>query len=223
LENQAAEIKVRARNLGNEIREISQAKSDVAREAMIDTVQLLPEWESIKDRICFIIAGDIVYEMAHAVPRPEISTGIMVRGSDLDIIAIAEDDVPPEALQALDAAILRRKHLLLVQPNYQEEIDYLVKNIAKVRAQLMFDSFQHMIAGKIIHEGKLLYGSESVFRKIKALVEEFGVPEKLALLEQRAAQNRREAEIDLLRLDATRVDSAFLNLFYTREEGDEIY
>jgi len=117
---------------------------------MIDTVQLLPEWESIKDRICFIIAGDIVYEMAHAVPRPEISTGIMVRGSDLDIIAIAEDDVPPEALQALDAAILRRKHLLLVQPNYQEEIDYLVKNIAKVRAQLMFDSFQHMIAGKIM-------------------------------------------------------------------------
>ena len=79
------------------------------------------------------------------------------------------------------------------------------------------------IASKIIHEGKLLYGSGGVFGKIKALVDEFGVPQKLAALEQRATQNRKDAEIDLLRTDAARADSAFLNLFYTREEGDEIY
>lgn len=223
LDSQAAGMDARARKLRKEIREISQAKAEVAREAMIDTVQSLSEWESIQERVCFIIAGDIVYEMAHAVPRPEISTGIMVRGSDLDIIVVAEDDVSADALKALDTAILRRKHLLLVQPNYQEEIDYLVKNIARVHQQLAFDSFQHMIASKIIHEGKLLHGSAAVFQKIKALVEEFGVPEKLALLEQRATQNREEAEISLLRSDTTQVDSAFLNLFYTHEESEEIY
>jgi hypothetical protein len=223
LDSQTEEMEARARQLRKEIREISQAKTEVARDAMIDTVQSLSVWESIKERVCFIIAGDIVYEMAHAVPRPESSTGTMVQGSDLDIIVVAEDDVPPDALSALDAAILRRKHLLLVQPNYKEEIDYLVKNIARVRGQLAFDSFQHMVASKIIHEGRLLHGSPEVFGKIKALVGEFGVPEKLALLEQRAARNRENAEISLLRSDAARPDGAFLNLFYTREEGDEIY
>jgi hypothetical protein len=223
LESQAPGIEERARQLRQDIRQISQGKRDIARGAITDAVQSLSEWESMKDHVCFIIAGDIVYEMAHAVPRPEISTGKMVRGSDLDIVAIAEDCVPAEALKALDAAILKRKYLLLVQPNYQEEIDYLVKNIAKVRGQLAFDSFQHMIAGKIIHEGELLYGSTEVFQKIKAMVEEFGVPEKLAALEKHAIEDRKKAEISLLQSDATQVDNAFLNLFYTREEADEIY
>jgi hypothetical protein len=76
----------------------------------------------------------------------------MVRGSDLDIIVVAEDDVSKTALEALDRAILKNKYFLLAHPNYQEEIDCLVKDIVKVREQLAFDSFQHMIAGKILFE-----------------------------------------------------------------------
>jgi hypothetical protein len=95
--------------------------------------------------------------------------------------------------------------------------------MAKVRQQLQFDSFQHMIASKIIHEGEFLYGSQTVFRQAKALVAEFGVPEKLALLEQSATADRMEAEKRLLQSDAAAIDSASLNLFYTHEEGDEIY
>jgi hypothetical protein len=186
-------------------------------------VQSLPVWESMRDRVCFIIAGDITYNMAHAVPRPEISTGKLVRGSDLDIIVLAEDDVPKKDLKVLDDAILKKKHYLLVHPNYQEEIDYLVKDFAKVRLQLEFDTFQHMIASKIIHEGELLYGSAGVFQKVKALVKEFGVPEKLAALEKHAAEDRDKAETSLLQTDAAQTDAEFLNLFYTREEGDEIF
>ncbi|MDD1749313.1 MAG: hypothetical protein LUO89_05490 [Methanothrix sp.] len=223
LQEQAAEIEAKVQLLGEEIRQISRDKLELAREAMDATVQSLAEFKLIQDRVCFLIAGDITYDMAHAVPRPEISTGKMVRGSDLDIVAVAEDDVPKEILKALDDAILKKKYFLLVHPNYQEEIDYLVKNIAKVREQLEFDSFQHMIASKIICESELLYGSAVVFKKIKRMVEEFGVPEKLALLEQRAKENREEAEINLLQSDVRQVDEAFLNLFYTREEGDEIY
>lgn len=223
LEDQVAAIKIKAQSLREEIRRISRAKLDLAREAMDAITQSLSGWESIKERVCFIIAGDITYDMAHAVPRPEISTGKMVRGSDLDIIVIAEDDVPKEILKALDDAILRKKHFLLVHPNYQEEIDYLVKNISRVREQLAFDSFQHMIAGKILHESELLYGSAAVFQKIKGMVEEFGVPGKLALLEKNAEENRNEAEIRLLQSDARQIDEASLGLFYTREEGDEIY
>jgi hypothetical protein len=223
LSNQTAEIEAKAQHLKQEIRRISQAKFELAREAMASTVQTLAQWESIQEQVCFIIAGDITYEMAHAVPRPEISTGKMVRGSDLDIIVIAEDDVPKTDLKELDKAILRKKHFLLVHPNYQEEIDYLVKDIAKIRQQLAFDSFQHMIASKILNEGVLLYGSEAVFRKAKAMVAEYGVSEKLALLEKRAVETRKEAEINLLNSNASQADPAFLDIFYTREEGDEIY
>ncbi len=223
LQEQAAGIEAKAQLLREEIRQISRAKLELAREAMEATVQTLPQRQFILEQICFLIAGDITYDMAHAVPRPEISTGKMVRGSDLDIVAVAEDDVPKETLKALDDAILKKKYFLLVHPNYQEEIDYLVKNISKVREQLAFDSFQHMIASKIIHESQLLHGSSAVFKKLKGMVEEFGVPAKLAAFEQRAKENRKEAEINLLQSDIRKVDEAFLNLFYTREEGDEIY
>jgi len=223
LENQAAEIEAKAQGLKQEIREISRAKLDLAREAMDDTVRSLPEWKSVQQQICFIIAGDISYGMAHAVPRPEVSTGRMVRGSDLDIVVIAEDSVDRMALKALDDAILKKKYFLIVHPDYQEEIDYLVKNISRVRQQLAFDTFPHMVASKIIHEGAFLYGSAGVFEAVKSMVGEFGVPAKLALLEEHAGEERREAESSLLQTDAGQPDGTFLHLFHTHEESEEIY
>jgi hypothetical protein len=69
----------------------------------------------------------------------------------------------------------------------------------------------------------LLHGSEAVFRKVKGMVAENGVPEKLALLEKRALKTREEAEISLLNSNSAQTHAQYLNLFYTREEGDEIY
>ena len=223
LESQAAEIEAMAQRLSRETCRISQSKFDLAQKAIADVVQSLAEWPSMQEQVCFILAGDIAYEMAHSVPRPEISTGKMVRGSDLDIVAVADDAVPQEKLKLLDAAIYRKKHFLLVHPDYQEEIDYLVKNMAKVRQQLEFDSFPHMIASKIIHESKFLYGSLPLFHEIKAMAGEFGIPEKLAALERQAVENRKMAAIRLLQSDPSQVDGASLHLFYTQEEGDEIY
>lgn len=216
-----AEVKANA--LQEDIRRISRAKLDLARESMASITQALAEWPEIADRVCFIIAGDIVYEMGHAVPRPEVSTGKMVQGSDLDIIVIAEDDVPKSMLKSLDDAIMKKKYYLLMQPNYQEEIDYLVKDIAKVREQLAFDTIPHMIAGKILQESMFLHGSEGVFRKVKGLVAEYGVDSKLEELKQRAEKDRQDAEHSLLDSTAAHSSSAVMHLFYTSEEGDEIY
>jgi hypothetical protein len=223
MEDQGETIAAKAKQISREMQQISRAKHDLARESMISIVESLPAWKSIEECVCFIIAGDITYGMAHAVPRPEVSTGKMVRGSDLDIVVIAEDDVPKDALKDLDQAIYRKKHYLLVHPSYHEEIDYLVKDVSRVRQQLAFDSFQHMIASKIIHEAELLHGSTAVFQKIKAMVEEMKVPEKIAAMGTQAAMDRKRAEISLLQADTTRTDAPFLNLFYTSEEGDEIY
>jgi hypothetical protein len=222
LEIQSEEIKQKAQSLQEEVHRIGRAKFDLARESMASVVGSLPGL-GIEEHLCFIMAGDVTYDMAHAVPRPEISTGKMVRGSDLDIVVIAEDDVPQEELKVLDSAILKKKYYLLVHPNYQEEIDYLVKNIAKVRLQLAFDSFQHMIASKIMHESVFLYGSEMVFQKVKNMVEEYGVFDKLTALEKQARKNRNEAEASLLHSDNNQMDKGFHHLFYTSEEKDEIY
>ena len=223
LESQAAGISARSQELFRQAQLVSRAKYDLARESMLSILDALPVWKSIEEGVCFIIAGDVAYGMAHTVPRPEVSTGKMVRGSDLDIIVIAENDVSKDALKDLDQAIFRKKHYLLVHPSYNEEIDYLVKDMDRVRQQLAFDSFQHMIASKIIHEGELLCGSTAVFHEIKAMVDEMRVSEKIASMERRATEYRNQAEMSLLQADAARAGSPFLNLFYTSEEGDEIY
>jgi len=50
LESQTAAIDTKALQLRQEIRKISQAKRDLAREAMADIVESLPEWESMRNK-----------------------------------------------------------------------------------------------------------------------------------------------------------------------------
>jgi hypothetical protein len=223
LEGQSAQIEAKAGLLREEIRKISRAKRDVAREAMESVLESLHDESLALEQVCFIIAGDIAYDMSHTVPRPERSTGQMVRGSDLDIIVVAQDGMHPHALNALDAAIHKRKHFLLVHPEYREEIDYLVKDITRVRAQLRFDTFEAMVACKILWEGEHLCGSRAVFDAVKRLVEEHGIAAKLNLLETQAWEHRAEAEGRLLLAEPGLGDSESLHLFYTREESEEIY
>jgi hypothetical protein len=209
--------------LRGNIAEISAAKLALARDSMASAVEALEERDLILDKACFLIAGDVVYHMSHMVPRPEKSTGEMVRGSDLDIIVIVNDDLPESLFSGLDRAIYRKKHFLLVHPNFREEIDYIIKNIARVKEQLRFDTFESMVACKILREGRFLYGSSSLFGEVKDLLEESDVAQRLDEMERQAVQGRHAAEELLLGLPADAVDSESIHLFYTREEGEEIY
>jgi hypothetical protein len=174
-------------------------------------------------KVTVIIAGDVAYRMAHTVPRLEPSTGQMVRGSDLDVIVVAADDFPAEALRQLDLAIYRKKHYILFNPSHREEIDYVIKCVAKVQEQLRFDTFEHCVASKILYEGEMLCGSRELFDLIKELVEESGVPSKIAGLERQATDDRAAAEEYLLSSKVDKPTGKYFNLFYTREEHDEIY
>ncbi len=207
--------------LRSETKRISQAKLDIARESIASAVATLPHQETVLEKVCFIIAGDVVYDMSHTVPRPEKSTGEMVQGSDLDIIVVAEDDANSEIIGSLDKAIHKRKHLLLV--NDREEIDYLIKSISRVREQLKFDIFSSMVASKILDEGRFLYGNPAVYQTVKNLTAEYGIPERLRAMEQQAAASRELAEVQLLDVNAERDQSEYYNLFYTHAEEDEIY
>jgi hypothetical protein len=221
LNSQTEELAVRAVALRKETQRISKFKRDMAREAVISTVAPMPAKDTILEKACFLIAGDAVYDMSHNVPRPEKSTGEMVQGSDLDIIVVVEDDLSPETADALDRAIHKRKHLLLV--NDREEIDYLIKSISRVKEQLKFDIFSSMVASKILDEGQFLYGSRTVYNHLKQLVSEYGIPERLKALERQAATARESAETQLQQTGIEGNGSEYLNLFYTHAEEDEIY
>jgi CRISPR/Cas system-associated exonuclease Cas4 (RecB family) len=221
LHNQAAELKEKVEVFRRETDRISREKRDIAKLSIASTVDIMPEKDVILAKACFLLAGDVVYDMSHAVPRPEKSTGEMVHGSDLDIIVVVEDDLDPEVSRSLDNYIHKRKHLLLV--NDREEIDYLIKSMSRVREQLNFDKFSSMVASKILYEGQFLYGNKEVFQEVKKLVAEYGIPDKLGALEKEAIHNRELAEAQLLDIDMETESSEYLNLFFTRAEEDEIY
>jgi hypothetical protein len=205
-------------------KQISENKRRLAESTMAACLDELPEGRAVAERACFIMAGDVVYGLAHDVARPESSTGQLVRGSDLDIIIVTADDMDPDTARRLDDLILKKKHYLLVHPDLREEIDYVLKPLARVREQVKFDVFEHMVACKILHEGQYLLGSRAVFDEVKRLLKKAAVPEKLAAMQQAAERERQEAEGHLLAVsNDAEARQKYLHLFYTREESEEIY
>lgn len=224
LETQRPALEARAAELERDATAISREKLDLARESVCMALAGLPDEPIFLRNAVFMIAGDVTYRMAHRVPRPEKSSGQMVRGSDLDVIIVTTDTLPESAARSLDDAIYRQKHYLLTHPDYREEIDYVLKPLAKVRQQLAFDRFEHMVACKILCECQLLYGSPFLFDETMRLVDASGVRARLAALQAAAETFRENAEHVLLDPVATAASGENpLDLFFTREEGDEIY
>jgi hypothetical protein len=223
LAGQMGEITARCLELQRGFVRVSQVKRELARDVIRRIVESSPNRERLQARVCFMIAGDVTYGMAHTVERPEPSTGRPVRGSDLDVVIVSDEEFSESEREALDGTIYQEKWYLLVMPQVREEIDYVIKDMAKVRTQLSFDSFRHMVACKILHESELLHGSEELFVRIKRLVDESGVPDKLAQLEERATRDRNMAEMQLLEFPVTECTPACQHLFFTTEEREEIY
>jgi hypothetical protein len=221
LDSQADALAAKADALSQETKQISQAKREIAKQTTIAALDHLQGKDVLLAKACFIIAGDVVYDMSHTVMRPEKSTGEMVQGSDLDIIVVVEDDLDPEILKSLDISIHKKKHRLLV--NDREEIDYIIKTMSRVREQLKFELFSSMVAAKILDEGQFLYGNQAIFQAVKDLIIEYGIPEQLRNLEQQATASRARAELQLLDINIENEGSEYLNLFYTHAEEDEIY
>lgn len=203
------------------IQAVSQAKLDIAYR-VASGLETCAEIGQDPDReVCFIIAGDIVYNMAHDVPRPERSTGKMVRGSDIDMVVIVDEDMPDSLMKRLDEEIYAEKALILTAPRVREEIDYVVKKPSRVLEQVQFDTFKRMVACKILQEGTLLYGSESMFSRVKAMLANSGVTEKVKSLESEARKSRADAEEWLLRAKQGPMTESDRLFFYPSEESEE--
>ena len=203
------------------IREKSRAKAELARSVLLALLSRLEDDVPINQHVCFILAGDIVYDMAHDAPRLERSTGKPVKGSDIDLVVVADDRCPKELLERIDEAIYQEKQTLLMTPHLRQEIDYIVKDLDRVRAQTEFDTFKHIVACKILQEGILLFGNTDLFNTIKAMLREKGVTEKLNRLETQAGIFRKDAETYLLAEDPGKIKKEILYYFYPSEETEE--
>ena len=221
LKGQEETVEEKCREREAHIEAISRSKLDLAYLTMSALADRLDSETPLKEEVCFIIAGDIVYSMAHDVPRPERSTGKMVNGSDLDIVVIVPDDFPEKRMKRLDEAIFQEKYRLLITPHVREGIDYVVKRTSRVREQVCFDTFRHKLACKIIHEGTLLCGNEDLFRETKFLLRESGATEQLRDMEKQARIFRSDAQDYLLRGDTEKVREESLFLFYPADESEE--
>ena len=212
----------RTEELAARIKAISAQKFRLAERTVSQACsRFLSQDGQEEGRFCVLLAGDIVYEMAHDAPRPERSTGHMVRGSDLDLVFLLNDAAPSELREQLDEAIYQQKYRLLINPSVREEIDYAIKPLARVKEQASFDTFENMVACKILDEAVLLYGSRSLYEAAKGLLAERGIPEKLAEMEAQALVAREQVEKLLLGQTEEALRAEDLHLFYPSEESEE--
>jgi len=213
-------IEKRGEEILSHIVQVSRSKMELARN-LVEVVKAKfgDTWRH--GQICFILAGDIVYDMAHDVPRPERSTGKLVRGSDIDLVVILNDNVPDDFIRRLDSAIYQEKYKFLKSPSMNEEVDYVVKKLERVREQVCFDTFKNMVACKILQEGKLIGGSDRLYHEVIRLLKENGVIEKLERLQASAIAFRKQEEQFLIRSDAKIINQEDLYFFYPAEESEE--
>lgn len=220
--NQKSEIDNRAKQLYNEIIEISNDKLNIAKEFIVKTVEMLNISHKFNECAVAIIAGDVVYNMSNREPRPEFSTGKIVQGSDLDIVIIT-DNLDNEDINLLDNAIYQKKYMLLRNPEYREEVDYIIKDMSKVKEQLKFVSFKDMVACKILNEGQYLYGNYDLFVQMKSELEKEDIPNKLKSLEEKAIMERKNAEQSLINDSSLLTTDEIAQLFYTTSEKEEFF
>lgn len=211
-----------AQKLEQEIADTSQRKFILAQDTIHRLVESHREGDLINENCCFMISGDVAYRMAHAEPRPESSTGELVKGSDLDIVAIVGKHAS-RLPEIIDDLLYREKFNLLHNPASKEEIDYVVKDLKTVEEQLRFNNFKAMVASKILHEGVFLYGSFDLYCRIRENLNRHGIPDKLQQLENKARVDRDSAEYVLLSSADDFCCDDLMGLFYTTEEKEEIF
>lgn len=220
LEKQLQDVLIKADLLQQKIIEISKKKYELAQYVIKKAVDFQEDSQLILTHACFMISGDVAYEMAHMEPRAEFTTGELVNGSDLDIVVVVKD-LPDSITKGLDSSIFSQKAYLLRNPGHREEIDYVIKNISSIKSQLKFDCFKSMIASKVLFEGKFLYGNLALFNEIKKMIVDAGIPEKLTTLEEKAVIHRDKTRLRLLTYNDAYFNEEITKLLYTREEKEE--
>ncbi|GCC11359.1 hypothetical protein IPdc08_01410 [archaeon] len=215
-----AEVEMRAYELREEIKRISRYKIKLAKK--ISEKALEESDDAVREKSVFIIGGDVPLIMAHSDPRPERSLGKMVAGSDLDIVVIHENDLDTKAIKKLESVLLDLKYSLLSQPMKKEELDFLIKSMKDVKKQLEFTNFEDKVACKILNEAEVLAGNKEIYVKIRRMIDDYRVKEKIEELEEKGMKYRKITEEILLETENPDRE-LLLKTFTTTMEFSEIF
>ncbi|MFA7706632.1 MAG: hypothetical protein WCX91_05995, partial [Candidatus Omnitrophota bacterium] len=180
------EIQERLKSLEAERLKISHEKENLARYSAEKALNSC----GLKQGVVFLIAGDVSYGMSHNREREERSTGTLVKGSDLDILAIVDESLFEKSPDAdIDNRLYDAKWFLL--KNSREELDYIIKPLTRIYEYRDNVDPKDTIAVKIIAESKFLCGDEQLYAKVKAAIRESPWQEILDANFQTARQRRK--------------------------------
>ncbi|MDO5535513.1 MAG: hypothetical protein Q4F65_12805 [Propionibacteriaceae bacterium] len=221
LPDQAEALASASARLERRIARISRNKRRSAERFTAEVLGMLVPQGLDLEHFCVLIAGDVVYGMAHDVTREESSTGGRVDGSDLDLVVLASDDADPAWVERLDQTIKQRKWLYLRNPMVREEVDYVVKRLSRLTEQAAFDTFPHQVACKVFDEAEYLAGSAALHETGRRVLAERGVPERLVALRERAIVRRAAREHWLLAQPGDTLPEQSVQQFYTDDEAAE--
>lgn len=164
LPEQTVENVETATRLANRFRSISLEKLSWARQALL---QLEPDLQKVLNDHCVVfLSGDIAYFLAHKTPRQHSTLSVPIMGSDIDIVIIANNGAPKEAIEKIEADFLLIKKIFLMTPHIREELDFIVKPIDKMIGQLGYRDIHDKIASKILYESYFLMGRVDVYQNL---------------------------------------------------------
>jgi len=222
LRSQREWVEQMAGELSSKIRGISKEKEALAKSICDGIYQKISyNYPEIREKIAFLLAGDVVYGMAHSDPRPELSTGKLVVGSDIDLVVIVGDEVSNGLVKLLDDMMLEEKTRLILNPFHKEELDYVVKKVGLLRDQMAMKSFKEWVAMKVFWESKLLCGDMGFYETFKADPRMERIGRFFMELQDKAQRQRKEIEEALLKGAPLEGSLNFEAIFYPTDETED--
>lgn len=222
LNSQPELIEEKATWLKSEISSISKIKSDLAFSVCNSVYEHLSyNYPLLKTNVVFLLAGDIVHNMAHNDPRPEKTTGELVIGSDIDLIVIVSDKVNKKITKLVEDSLYEMKFKLLNNPFQKEELDFVVKTEFQLRNQMKMESFKEMVAMKVFCEARFLCGNLDYFKELASDPKFEVIKSQFREMEERAIISRKQALDILLKGTKPEASSWLQTLFYPAEEAEE--
>ncbi len=204
--------------LANQFRSISLEKLSWAREALL---QLDPELQKVLIDHCVVfLSGDIAYFLAHETMRQHRGLGVPIKGSDIDIVIITNNEAPKEAIERIESEFLTIKKIFLMTPHIREELDFIVKPIDKMLAQLAYSDIHEKIASKILYESYFLMGRVDVYQKLIQHLRLSGTWDRIEADFEIALGQRKETIRKILALspDFSIEDKDVASLFFASKE-----
>jgi len=168
-------------------------------------------------RVSVLVCGDIVRNMAHSIPRQEMSSGERVNGSDLDLVIIMTK--PDDTLHAaIEDALMKGKSLYLRSPEIREEVDFKVRPIAEYIELAQMQTVISQVAIKVLLEAEHLAGITQPWLMSLQIASQFDCMRKINALTEKAISDRLNAIDKLRKGERPQKAASHAKLFYFSEE-----